>query len=127
MGAASDPDTLNVAAARIADLTTALASKRVTSTELALRYLTRIARYDRQDVRLNAVPELNPRLFDEARAADERRGRGAALGPLDGVPSLAKASYAVRDLPITAGSPAFAGLVAREDAHVVARLRKAGA
>ena len=78
-------------------------------------------------MRLNAVPELNPDLLEEARESDERRQRGEALGPLDGVPYLAKASYAVRGLPLTAGSPAFAGLVAREDAHVVARLRGAGA
>ena len=126
MSETSGRDRLDIASAGIAELAAALGSGRVTSTELALRYLNRIARYDRQGARLNAVPELNPGLLEEARASDERRQRGEALGPLDGVPYLAKASYAVRGLPLTAGSPAFAGLVAREDAHVVARLRGAG-
>lgn len=113
--------------AGIAELRAALDSGRLTSTALVCRYLNRIAHYDRHGIRLNAVPILNPELFDDARAADERRRRGACLGPLDGIPYLAKASYAVRGLPLTSGSPAFEHLIAREDAFVIAALRAAGA
>jgi amidase len=118
---------MNLCEASIADLRDALDSGRVTSSELTLRFLNRIARYDRQGIRLNAVPELNPSMFDEAHASDERRRRGIVRGPLDGIPYLAKASYAVRGLPVTSGSPAFAALIARHDAFVIARLRAAGA
>lgn len=113
--------------AGIAQLRSALASGRLSSTALVRRYLNRIARYDRHGIRLNAVPILNPDVFADARTADERRQQGKSLGPLDGIPYLAKASYAVRGLPLTSGSPAFEHLIAREDAFVIAQLRAAGA
>jgi len=113
--------------AGIAALRAALDEGRLSATTLVCRFLNRIAHYDRHGIRLNAVPVLNPGVFDEARASDERRRNGTARGPLDGIPYLAKASYAVQGLPVTGGSPAFEKLIAREDAFVVARLRAAGA
>ena len=70
---------------------------------------------------------MNPDASAEARASDERRARGAVLGPLDGIPYTAKDSYAVRGLTVAAGSPAFAHLVAQRDAFTVERLRAGGA
>lgn len=99
----------------------------VTSVELVARYLNRIGHYDRSGILLNSVPVLNPAAFDEARASDQRRASGQALGPMDGIPFTAKASFKVRGLPVTAGSPAFADLVADDDAFAVGRLRSAGA
>ena len=46
---------------------------------------------------------------------------------MDGIAYTAKASYKVRGLPVTAGSPAFADLVAEDDAFAVSQLREAGA
>ena len=111
----------------IADLRAALAAGRATSLDLVRACLDRIARYDRAGPCLNAVPVLNPLAEDEARAADARRAAGAVRGPLDGIPYTAKASFKVRGLPVTAGSPAFADLVATDDAFTIARLRDAGA
>ncbi|MGU3432500.1 amidase [Actinomycetes bacterium M1A6_2h] len=105
----------------------ALDSGVVTSVELVARYLNRIGHYDRSGISLNAVPVLNPAAFDEARDADLRRASSRTLGVLDGIPCTAKASYKVRGLPVTGGSPAFAGLVADDDAFAVAQLRAAGA
>ncbi len=118
---------MNVVEAGIADLRAALQAGRVTSLGLVRACLDRIARYDRAGPCLNAVPVLNPEAETEARASDARRAAGAALGPLDGIPYTAKASYKVRGLPATAGSPAFADLVATDDAFTIARLRAAGA
>lgn len=118
---------LDICDADVATLADALAARHVSSTELAHRCLTRIAAYDRQGPRLNAVPQLNPHALDEARAADERLRRGTRRGPLDGIPYLAKASFAVAGLPVTSGSPAFRDLIAGEDAYAVERLRDAGA
>lgn len=95
--------------------------------ELVAHYLNRIGHYDRSGIALNSVPVLNPAAFDEARASDRRRARGQAYGLMDGIPFTAKASYKVRGLPVTAGSPAFAGLIADDDAFAVAQLRAAGA
>jgi amidase len=113
--------------ASIADLRAALAEGRVTAVALAAGYLARIAAYDRHGPRLNAVPVLNPDALEEARASDRRRSEARSRGPLDGIPYTAKASFSVKGLPVTAGSLAFAGLVAGADAFAIARLRAAGA
>jgi amidase len=118
---------MNVAGASIAELRAGLQSGQVTSLGLLQAFLDRIARYDRAGPCLNAVPVLNPAAEAEARASDARRAAGVPCGPLDGIPYTAKASYKVRGLPVTAGSPAFAGLVATDDAFTIARLRAAGA
>lgn len=118
---------MNVVEASIADLRTALIAGKVESVDLVQACLDRIARYDRAGLCLNAVPVLNPAALDDARASDVRRQAGHALGPLDGIPYTAKASFKVRGLPVTAGSPAFEGLVATDDAFTIARLRAAGA
>lgn len=113
--------------ASIGDIRSALDDGTLTCVELVALYLNRIGYYDRHGICLNAVPVLNPDLFAEARASDLRRARGAAIGPLDGIPYLAKDSYAAKGLTIASGSPAFEHLVAQEDAFVIARLREAGA
>src|SRR3989338_7244564 len=56
-----------------------------------------------------------------------RRGGAPAGGPREGIPYTAKDSYKVRGLTVAAGSPAFADLVATDDAFAIARLRAAGA
>ena len=116
-----------VVEADIDRLHAALRSGEVTSVELVARYLNRIAFYDRSGIRLNSVPIINPAVFDEARESDVRRALGTTRGPLDGIPFTAKDSYRVKGLPVASGSPAFAELIAHDDAFAVARLRKAGA
>ena len=117
----------DVVEAGIPALRRALASGEATSAGLVEAYLARIAAYDRGGPELNAVVVDNPAALDDARASDQRRARGAALGPLDGIPYTAKDSYLVRGLTAAAGSPAFASLVAQDDAFTIGRLRAAGA
>lgn len=113
--------------ATIEQLRRALDDGTVTSVELVGAYLRRIAHFDRHGISLNAVPVLNPDMFEEATASDQRRRNGATLGPLDGIPYTAKDSYKVAGLTVAAGSPAFEHLVANEDAFTIARLRAGGA
>ena len=113
--------------ATIADLRAALQAGHETALSLTKGYLARIKAYDRAGPCLNAVPVLNPGALDDARASDARRAAGQSLGPLDGIPYTAKASFSVKGLPVTAGSPAFAGLIAGADAFAIARLRAGGA
>jgi amidase len=122
-----DSRRFRVTEATIAELRAALDAGIVTSVELLTSYLNRIAFYDRHGIRLNSVPVLNPASFEEARAADRRRSRGQVLSPLDGIPYVAKDSYAVKGLTVASGSPAFEHLVATDDAFVIAQLRAAGA
>ena len=118
---------MKIVEASIGDLREALQAGRTSSVALVAAYLSRIAYFDRHGITLNAVPVLNPAMFEEARASDLRRQRGESLGPLDGIPYTAKNSYKVRGLTVASGSPAFADLVATDDAFAIARLRAAGA
>lgn len=118
---------LHIVEASIAQLRQALEAGTVTSVELVGACLRRIAHYDRHGVTLNAVPVLNPKMFEEAAASDWRRRNGAALGPLDGIPYTAKDSYKVSGMTVAAGSPAFEHLIANEDAFTIGRLRAGGA
>ncbi len=118
---------MNIVEATLADLRAALDDGRVTSVALTAAYLNRIAADDRHGARLNAVPVLNPSMFTDALASDLRRARGESLGPLDGIPYTAKDSYKVKGLTVASGSPAFADLIATDDAFAIARLRAGGA
>lgn len=118
---------VSVVEAQIADLRQALEEGRTTAVELVAAYLNRIAHFDRHGICLNAVPVLDHRVFAEALASDRRRRAGRSLGPLDGIPYTAKASYKATGLPVSAGAPALEHLVASDDAFAIERLRQAGA
>jgi aspartyl-tRNA(Asn)/glutamyl-tRNA(Gln) amidotransferase subunit A len=63
--------------------------------------------------------------LEQAAAADARLRRGAALGPLDGIPVALKDNIDVAGLPT--GNGTGTRRQAQRDAAVVARLRRAGA
>ncbi|GAA3284665.1 amidase [Nesterenkonia halobia] len=117
----------DVVEATIPQLRAALERGETTSEELVRAHLARIESYDRSGPRLNAVPVLNPEALAEARASDARRAAGEARGPLEGIPYTAKDSYQAAGLPVSAGSPAFAELIAQRDSFTVERLRASGA
>ena len=99
-----------------------LADGRIDAIALCERYLAAIAR---DNPRLNAYVHVNPNARDEARAAAARRSSGV-IGRLDGVPVSIKDNLDVAGLPTRCGLPA-PGAIAARDAHVVERLRHAGA
>jgi Asp-tRNA(Asn)/Glu-tRNA(Gln) amidotransferase A subunit family amidase len=95
------------------------------STELVRAALARI---EALDGRVGAfVTPLADRATAEAAARDLQRHRGAALGPLHGVPVAVKDLVDVAGTVTGAGSPKLAGNLAVRDAEVVTRLRAAGA
>ncbi len=63
----------------------------------------------------------------DAALSTERHRRGAALGPLDGVPVAIKEQVAVAHLPRRDGTDFLADTPMEDDATAVARLRAAGA
>jgi len=63
----------------------------------------------------------------QARAADERKRSGEAIGPLHGVPVGLKDIIDTADMPTENGTPLHKGRTPREDATVVTMLRAAGA
>ena len=112
----------------VAALQAALTTGRLSAQALARAYLGRIHALDRRGPAIRAVIELNPDALAIAAALDnERRTRGAR-GPLHGVPVLLKDNIATGDrMATSAGSLALDGVRATRDAHLVARLREAGA
>ena len=64
---------------------------------------------------------------EQARAADEFRLSGHAIGPLHGVPVALKDIIDTADMPTENGSPLCAGRTPSRDAAIVERLRAAGA
>jgi len=90
------------------------------------------------DAHIDRISRLNPRLnafvqvdIDGARAAalaaEKAVTRGHSLGRLHGVPISIKSSIAVAGMLHESGTRLRAGVVAQQDAVLVARLRAAGA
>jgi amidase len=94
---------------------------------LVKTYLDRIAAYDKQGPKLNAILTLNTGALAEADRLDAAFAKTGAVGPLHCVPIVLKDNYNTTDLPTTGGSESLAGARPSKDAFVVARLRSAGA
>ncbi|UJW31129.1 amidase [Saccharothrix sp. AJ9571] len=116
------PD-LDLDAATIPQLVDRMESGALTSAELTRAYLDRIATVDRQ---VRSVLFVNPDAPGQAAESDQRRARGQALGPMDGIPVLIKDNIDTRGLGTTAGSRALC-VPPPDDAELVGRLRAAGA
>lgn len=94
----------------------------VALTELSLRRLDTIGR------RLNAVVTLmRESALREARDAEREIRAGRWRGPLHGIPYGAKDLVATKGVPTTWGAAPYRRQVFDHDAHVVTRLREAGA
>lgn len=118
---------VEVAEATIPQLQAALAKGQLTSRQLVLAYLARIAAYDRQGPALNSIVTLNPDALVQADALDRERAEKGPRGPLHGIPVLVKDNYDTHDMPTSGGTLALATLQPARDAEQVARLRAAGA
>jgi amidase len=113
-----------VVEATIPEMRQAMERGRVTSRELIVQSLTRIALYED---RLNAVIAVNPKAIAEAEARDRERAQGKARGPLHGIPIALKDNVQTTDMPTTGGALAFEGLVPPYEATLTRNLREAGA
>jgi Asp-tRNA(Asn)/Glu-tRNA(Gln) amidotransferase A subunit family amidase len=99
--------------------------KKLSPVELVSAHLARI---ERLNPRINAFVQVDAEgARRQARAAEDAVARGEKLGPLHGVPLSIKSSIEVESLRCEAGTKLRAGFVARQDAPLVSRLRKAGA
>ena len=96
----------------------------MTSRELVIQSLTRIATYEEI---CNAVIAVNPRALAEADARDRERAAGRVRGPLHGIPVALKDNIHTTDMPTTGGALAFEGFVPPYEATLTRNLREAGA
>ena len=113
-----------VVEASIPEMQQALREGRVTSRELVLQSLTRIATWDG---RLHATITVNPNALAEAEALDRERKAGRVRGPLHGIPIALKDNIHTTDMPTTGGALAFDGLVPPYEATLTKNLREGGA
>src|SRR5713226_3381667 len=114
----------NVVEATIPEMQAAMKQGRVTSRELVLQYLIRIALYNR---RLNGIITVNPHALQEAEARDRERAQGKLRAPLHGIPIALKDNIQTMDLPTTGGALAFDAFVPPYEATLAKNLRDAGA
>jgi len=115
-------DTYATARSMLADL----AAKKISARELLDAHL---ARNEKIAPAINAVIATDiARAKRDAAAIDEARARGAALGPLAGLPMTIKDGFDVQNMPATAGAPQFKDRAKDcADATLVAAARGAGA
>ena len=110
--------------ATLAELSAALAAKRISSVELTGAFLDRVGKLNPD---LNAFITVDrERSLGQARAADASRARGDA-GPLAGIPVALKDIYCTKGQRTTCGSRMLEHFVSPYDAHVVEQLERAGA
>ena len=116
------------AEATVAELQGKQASGQLSARQLAEDYLARIDAIDSAGPKLGAVIERNPDALAIADALDVERAAKGARGPLHGIPVLIKDNIDTADrMRTSAGSLALAKSTASRDAHLVERLRAAGA
>ncbi|MBE4908394.1 amidase [Bacillus luteolus] len=111
--------------ATIDDIQSKMESGELTSQELVVLYLKKIAEYDHK---INSILEVNPEAIHIAAALDAERKIKGARGPLHGIPVLIKDNIDTSDkMHTSAGSLALQHSIALKDSFVAAQLRKAGA
>jgi amidase len=115
---------VNVVEASIPDLQKAMREGRVTSRQLVVEYLIRIALYEDQ---LKAIITVNSTVLAEAEALDRERARGKTRGPLHGIAIALKDNIHTMNMPTTGGAVAFEGYRPPYEATVTKNLREGGA
>ena len=113
-----------VVEATISQMRAAMEQGRITSLDIVVQYLTRIAIYEDK---LNAVITVNPKALEEAEARDRERAQRKIRGPLHGIPIALKDNIHTTDMRTTGGALAFDGLVPPYEATLTKNLRDAGA
>lgn len=94
----------------------------VTVTEYFLK------RIEQHNPKVNAVVTLDAdRARQAAAAADEAIARGAALGPLHGLPMTVKDAFEVTGLRTTSGATVWQDHISKSDALIIERMKGAGA
>jgi aspartyl-tRNA(Asn)/glutamyl-tRNA(Gln) amidotransferase subunit A len=111
--------------ATAAELLAKLSARQISSAEITAAYLAQIERHDSQ---IGAFLRVDrEQALAQARRIDERRAKGAAIGPLGGLPVAIKDVLCTEGEATTCGSRMLEQFRPPYDATVVARLKAADA
>ncbi|MBD8499691.1 amidase family protein [Paenibacillus arenosi] len=114
--------------ATILEIQAAMDKGEITSRELVMHYMYRIAEYDQNGPMIYSVMEINPDAIFLAEALDKERNVTGARSPLHGIPVLLKGNIETNDkMRTNAGALALQYHVSAQDAFLVQQLRQAGA
>jgi Asp-tRNA(Asn)/Glu-tRNA(Gln) amidotransferase A subunit family amidase len=115
----------DLAFATVAELSSLIRERKITSLALTEMYLARLKRLD---AKLHFLTNLTEeRALAQAKTADAEIAAGKYRSPLHGIPWGAKDLLAVKNYPTTWGAGGFEHQTIDEDATVVQRLDAAGA
>jgi amidase len=107
------------------ELARRIRAKEVSAREALAAHLDRIACVNPS---VNAIVTLvAEQAMERARLADDALARGAAVGPLHGIPIAHKDLQITKGIRTTFGSPIYEHFVPAEDSLLVDRIRRAGA
>src|SRR6185312_899321 len=98
-GCSKKPAPYAVQEVPLAQVSADLSSGKTTAVAVTQAYIDRIKA---KDAPLHAVIAIAPDALDQAKASDDRRKAGKALGPLDGIPILVKDNIDAVGMPTTA-------------------------
>ena len=118
---------MNLLEASIESIQQTMNSGGLTAVQLTQYYLDRIAAYDQKGPGLNSIRVLNDDVLKQAEALDDERNQQRARSMLHGIPILVKDNYETKGMPTTVGSVLFKGFAPDRDAHLVSKLKNAGA
>ena len=112
----------------INEIQVAKENEEITSKELVMYYLYRIAKYDQDGPKINSILEINPDAIFIAEALDYERKTTGVRGPLHGIPVVLKDSIETNDsMHTSAGTLALENHISSHDAFIVEKLRNSGA
>ena len=107
----------------VAELSAALHSREISSTDLTSQFLERIHRLGSEFNCFISVTEKQA--FDQAAAADRQLATGKA-GPLTGIPIAHKDLFCTKGVKTTCGSRMLDNFIAPYDATIVEQVQRAG-
>jgi Asp-tRNA(Asn)/Glu-tRNA(Gln) amidotransferase A subunit family amidase len=118
--------TFDLQTATVAEINAAMDAGALSSEKLVQLYLARIAAYDKQGPKINAVITMNPNALAEAKALDLERKTKGRRSPIHGIPIVIKDLIDLEGFPTSAGFKPFGNPIAEKDAPIVARVKAAG-
>jgi amidase len=90
---------LDLMHATVTDIQASVAAGTLTYERLVEMYLARIAAYEKQGPKLNAIIQVNPKAIEVARALDRERREKGLRSPLHGIPVAVKDVVDVQIFP----------------------------